>query len=251
MLTTTEFRSHWIDTAGRRYAQRHPFHAGQLAPVINLDEVRAWLALATTSNALRRSGFPGSLPDDPARHGMQLMLDLAASDTQIPDHLAHAAGVELTDDVPRYHQSSNADWRTPFVAMRERWPMPVLGGNAEIRNLTPHNVVVHEITFQPSGVIARAIEEVTAAEPIRLSIPDPAGAPTDRLAFDVPTSTTRYTGLVDLPAPEPGVYLIVSMVIPPVAAARGRWTGDLLTPGEQVRDSAGRIIGCRSLSRVS
>jgi len=65
------------------------------------------------------------------------------------------------------------------------------------------------------------------------------------------TTMTRYTDVVDLPAPQPGVYLVVSMVVPPVAAARGRWTGDLLTPGQQVRDSAGRVIGCRSLVRVS
>ncbi len=251
MLTTTEFRSHWIDTAGRCYAQRHPYYGDDIRPVINLDEVRAWLALATTSNALRRTGFPGSTPDDPARCGMQLVLDLVASGTEIPDHLSNQTGIELTDDVPSYHQSADADWRTPFVQMRERWPLPALGGPAEIRNLTPHAVVVHEMTFAPSGVIARATEEAAPAEPIRISIADPIGAPADRIAYAVPTTTTRYTGLVDLPDPQPGVYLIVSMVVPPVAFARGRWTGDLLVPGDQVRDAAGRIVGCKSLCRWS
>lgn len=245
MLTTTEFRSHWIDSAGRCYAQHHPYHGG-LHPVINLDEVRAWVAIAT-SEAMRRIGFPGGEYDAAVFHMRRVIERGATTD----DHLAAETGRQLTDDVPRYAQQFGADWRTPFVEMRERWPLPPLGGVAEIRNLTPHAVVVHEITLAPSGVIARATEELTDAGPIRLSIPDPAGAPADRITFDVPTSTTEYTGLVDLPAPEPGVYLIVSMVVMQVAADRGRWTGDLLVPGQQVRDSAGRIIGCRSLCRCA
>lgn len=246
MLTTTEFRSHWIDSAGRCYAQRHPYHAGQLQPVINLDEVRAWIAIAT-SDAMCRIGFPGGEDDSAVFYLRQVLERGAATD----DHLAAGTGRELCDDVPRYAQPSGADWRTPFVNMRERWPLPALGGVAEIRNLTPHAVVVHEITFAPSGVIARATEEstATAVEPIRLSIPDPTGAPADRITIDVPTSTAEYTGLVDMPEPEPGVYLIVSMVVMQVAAERARWTGDLLVPGQQVRDAAGRIIGCRSLCR--
>ncbi len=245
MLITTEFRSHWIDAAGRRYEQRHPFvYTGQLQPVVNLDEVRAWLAIATSIN-MRRAGFPGG-EDDAAVHYLRLVVERGAT---TDDHLAAETCREITDDVPRYSQIG-ADWRTPFVQMRERWPLPQLGGAVEIRNLTPHAVTVGEITLPPSGSIARAAEESTPREPLRLSIPDPTGAPTDRIAVDIPTCTTRYTGVVDLPQPQPGVYLVVSMVIPPVAAAQGRWTGDLLVPGEQVRDGAGRIVGCRSLARV-
>lgn len=244
MLTTTEYRSHWIDTAGRRHAQRYPFHSDQLQPVVNLDEVRAWITLATSDEMLR-AGFPGG-PDDPAVFYVGQFLRSDQHQTE-RDRLASLLCEELTDNVPRYHSG----WRAPFVASRERWPLPPLGGVSEIRNLTPHPVKVHEVTLAPSGTIARATEESTPAAPIALSIPDPAGAPSDRIEFTVPTSTTRYTGLVDLPDPQPGVYLIVSMVIPPVAAARGRWTGDLLVPGEQVRDSAGRIVGCRSLARIT
>lgn len=242
MLITTEYRSHWIDAAGRRHAQRYPFHTGQLQPVVNLDEVRAWLDLASSSE-MRRAGFPGCNYDAAVYH-LRRVLEIGSN---TDDHLAAATARELTDDVPLYHPG----WRDPFVAMRERWPLPKLGGACEIRNLTPHPVTVHEVTFAPSGTIARATEASTPAPPISLSIPDPAGAPSDRIEFAVPTSTTRYTGLVDLPAPEPGVYLIVSMVVPQVAAARGRWTGDLLVPGEQVRDSASRIVGCRSLARIT
>lgn len=255
MLITTEYRTHWIDSSGRCYAQRYPFHAG-LSPVVNLDEVRAWLDLAT-SDGLRAVGFPGD-ENDWAVFCLGKVVERAAA---TDDHMAASTASELTDDVPHYHQSADADWRTPFLAMRERWPLPPTGP-AEIRNLTPHAVVVHEITFAPSGTIARATEEATDAEPILIRVPDPGtsldpggrsgtyAAPNESV-IAVPTTTTRYTGLVDLPDPEPGVYLIVSMVVAQVAAARGRWTGDLLVPGQQMRDSAGRIVGCRSLARVA
>lgn len=244
MLTTTEYRTHWIDSAGRCYAQRHPFRADQLQPVVNLDEVGAWITLATSRRMLD-IGFPGRDDDAAVFYLRQVLARGATTD----DHLAAETARELTDDAPRYAQQPGADWRAPFAAMRERWPLPTLGGVAEIWNLTPHAVVVGEMTFKPDGVIARATEEATPADSIRVSIPDPTGAPADRITFDVPTSTTRYTGIVDLPDPQPGVYLVVSMIVPPVAFARGRWVGDLLVPGEQVRDSAGRIIGCRSLTR--
>jgi hypothetical protein len=184
---------------------------------------------------------------------MQLALDLAASGVEIPGHLAQAICGELTDEVPRYHESDDADWRTPFAQMCERWPLPALGGPAAVRNLTPHAVRVGEVEFAPSGAIARALEEATPAAPICVARPLVVGALTigSLPSVDVPTCTTRYIGLADLPAPQPGVYLIVSMVIPPVAAQQGRWTGDLLVPGEQVRDPQGRIIGCRSLQRAA
>lgn len=246
MLTTTEYRSHWIDSAGRCYAQGHPFTAAQLRPVINLDEVRAWVELATSS-AMLRIGFPGRDNDPAVFYLRQVIARGSATD----DHLAAETARELCDDVPRYVQQPGADWRSPFLEMRSRWPLPAIGGApVEIRNLTPHAVTIGEITLPPSGMIARATEESTPGESLRVSIPDPTGSPADRIEYAVPTCTTRYTGLVDLPAPEPGIYLIVSMVIPPVATAQGRWTGDLLIPGDQVRDGAGRVIGCRSLARV-
>jgi len=132
--------------------------------------------------------------------------------------------------------------------MRERWPLPSLGGHAEIRNLTPHAITIGEFTIRPSGMITRAVEEIND-QPAIFLYPDPTGDPIARCEIAIPTTTTRYTDVIDLPAPQPGVYLVVSMVVPPVAEARGRWTGDLLIPGQQVRDGAGRIVGCQSLVR--
>lgn len=247
MLTTTEYRTHWIDSAGRRYEQLHPYAAAQLRPVLNIDEVRAWLALGR-SEQMRRLAFP-SYDDSRAFYVEQFLRDdLHESERE---RLAPLIATELTDDVPRYAQGGGRDWRTPFVAMRERWPLPDLGSPAEIRNLTPHAVTIGEYVIAPSGMIARATEESSAASAIFVSYPDPTGDPIARCEVAIPTTTTRYTDVVDLPAPQPGVYLVVSMVVPPVAAARGRWTGDLLTPGQQVRDSAGRIVGCRSLVRYT
>ncbi|HKP08338.1 MAG TPA: hypothetical protein VJU58_13880 [Microbacterium sp.] len=244
-MKTTTFRSHWIDNSGRCYDQRHP-HRYELYPVLNLDEVRAWLDLST-SDVMRAAGFPSS---DTRTFYVRQFLDPALPSVEV-ERLAPLICEELTDEVARYYQGSGRDWRSPFLKMRERWPAPPApSAPSEIRNLTPHPIVVGEFTFPPSGTIARAIEESTPGEPIGISIPDPTGAPTDRIRFEIPTSTVRYTKIVDLPDPEPGVYLIVSMVIPPVAAERGRWTGDLLVPGEQVRDPSGRIVGCRSLRRA-
>lgn len=59
-----------------------------------------------------------------------------------------------------------------------------------------------------------------------------------------------YTRLEDLPDPAPDVYYVVSLVVAQAAAACHRTTADLLTPGEQVRDDKGRIVGCKSLARV-
>lgn len=104
-----------------------------------------------------------------------------------------------------------------------------------IVNLTPHTIVLvsPETTIPPSGRIARAIEASAPAESVD----------------GLPTITVRYTDVVDLPEPSAGTFLIVSAVTAAVAHQLGRFTGDLLVPGEQVRDATGRVIGCRSLCR--
>lgn len=105
---------------------------------------------------------------------------------------------------------------------------------ATIVNLTPHAITVGDRHLPPSGVIARAIEDVTPGPPI-------AGWPTSRV---------RYRGVEGIPVFESGCFYVVSSLARDAAAASGRVTVDLLTPGEQVRDDAGRIVGCRSLCRA-
>lgn len=113
-----------------------------------------------------------------------------------------------------------------------------------IINLTPHTITVTGTTppvadapadwrLLPSGKIARATEVVSPAEPL-------AG---------IPTTRTRYTGVVDLPDPTPDTWYVVSSLAAQAAYESGRSYADLLVPGEQVRDDAGRISGCGSLLR--
>lgn len=113
-----------------------------------------------------------------------------------------------------------------------------------IINLTPHAIAVHGTTppigdppatwtLPPSGKIARATESVVGGDPI-------AG---------IPTTHVTYTGVIDLPDPAPGTWYVVSSLAAQAAYESGRSYADLLVPGEQMRDAAGRIVGCRSLVR--
>ena len=149
----------------------------------------------------------------------------------------------------------------------------------KIVNLTPHAITIPETahpehgawTLPPSGTVARANELAVFAGWIG----------------DIPTSLINYGAVQDLPDPEwtvlpnpcdepgavpegsrfclacgamdghvpgsprvPAVYYVVSTIAAEAARRAGRTTEDLLVPGQQLRDDAGRIIGCRSLARV-
>jgi len=105
-----------------------------------------------------------------------------------------------------------------------------------IINLTAHTVVVlsgpRELArFSPSGSVAR-VNEITAM-----------GLPLKTDVGEVPLTAVRYSCEVsDLPEPQAGVLYLVSRVL---AAAIDR--DDLVFPCDEVRDSEGRIVGCRSL----
>lgn len=103
----------------------------------------------------------------------------------------------------------------------------------EIINTTPHCVNVVDTegkvirTFEPSGISVRlSAKTVDAGEldGIRLS-------------------KTEYGNPEGLPEMANDVYYIVSAMVKNALPGRS----DLLVPAEQVRDSEGRIIGCRSL----
>lgn len=149
----------------------------------------------------------------------------------------------------------------------------------KIVNLTPHPITIPVTlrpdlgpwTLAPSGVIARATEIATPAHPIgyiptsRVSYGAVEGIPAIQWVAlphpcDVPGAVpdgSRFClvcGAQDShhPAPrEVAVYYVVSSLAAQAAARSGRATDDLLVPGEQIRDDAGRIIGCRSLARVT
>lgn len=85
----------------------------------------------------------------------------------------------------------------------------------QIKNYTPHPINVTE-------------------GPLRGSYPSEGLARVDGLPLGE---------VVGLPAPVRGVRYVVSILV----AERLPDRDDLLVPGEQVRDAAGRIVGCRSL----
>lgn len=63
----------------------------------------------------------------------------------------------------------------------------------------------------------------------------------------VPRTHTEYGQVEGLPDPTPGTIFIVSGMIISALAQQGINRDDLFTPGLQVRDDQGRVIGCRSL----
>ena len=114
MDITTTHRSHWVAADGTRHAmQRKNWRKRtDLQPVLNLDEVRDYVALGLVH-------LPGdaSTPDGTniAVWSMRQLLD--SPKTQSRHMVAEICG-ELTDSIPIY----NEQWRARFVAMREKYP---------------------------------------------------------------------------------------------------------------------------------
>lgn len=109
-------------------------------------------------------------------------------------------------------------------------------------NLTPHKITilscdnVVELSIDPSPFgIARVLSAPEIVEYIQVG--DVA----------VPHTHTIYGDIEGLPDPTPGVGYIVSNMIVSALASRGIHRDDLFTPGLQVRDKQGQVIGCRSL----
>lgn len=109
---------------------------------------------------------------------------------------------------------------------------------AIIRNLTPHDVIIYnddgEIIahYPPEGSVARAQQSMI---------------PYGEVNGIVVTKTT-FGATENLPAPEDGVFLIVSQITASAAKAEGRSVDDLLLTSDTVRDETGKIIGCRKFA---
>ena len=61
---------------------------------------------------------------------------------------------------------------------------------------------------------------------------------------------TEFGEVLGLPVSAEVVTYIVSRITVEAAQAQGRSTDDLLTTSGAVRDSQGRIIGCRAFARL-
>lgn len=107
----------------------------------------------------------------------------------------------------------------------------------DIVNLTQHELTIFSsgeilMRIPPSGKVARLAEQSQQVGQIFLE------GETDF----VPLIVTDYSETLDLPPPEEGVLYFVSLMV----LKENEHRKDLLAPGEQVRDTSGRIVGIKS-----
>ena len=116
-----------------------------------------------------------------------------------------------------------------------------------IRNFTPHEVTIMRSDSLEEHVIARFPSEGAArAAEVRkqrgiIQVPD-----RDKFAVGVPVYEVKMGDVTGLPEPKSATYLIVSRIVAEAAGPRS----DLIIPDETVRDTAGRIIGCRTFAQL-
>ena len=96
-----------------------------------------------------------------------------------------------------------------------------------IKNCTQHNVdiVVDDttITIPPCGIVPRCSQ-----------------------IEGIPVTVQVFGDVIDLPEQEADVFLIVSRLVASACPARE----DLLIPGPLLRDEAGKVVGCKGLSKL-
>ena len=66
----------------------------------------------------------------------------------------------------------------------------------------------------------------------------------------IPVVKTEFGEVLGLPETTGGVVFIVSRITVEAAQAQDRSTDDLLVTSGAVRDSQGRIVGCRAFARL-
>lgn len=109
-----------------------------------------------------------------------------------------------------------------------------------IINLTPHAINFVDasglplVTIEPSGQIARVTAHTVNTGVISFG------------EVTLPTTGTTYGEVEGLPAPEEGTVYVVSSLV----ASRVPNRPDVFIPNESVRDSSGRIVGCKSLGHI-
>jgi hypothetical protein len=96
-------------------------------------------------------------------------------------------------------------------------------------NLTPHVINVGSLAIAPNGAIARVSSSVVKIDEVD----------------GVDVVKTTFGTVEGLPNTQEGVWLIVSALVRLAAPERS----DLLSPGEQVRNAAGQVVGCKNLTR--
>lgn len=108
-----------------------------------------------------------------------------------------------------------------------------------IVNLTPHEVKIVDggnnvVAVFPSDGVARASQHDVLVDEIN----------------SIPVVKTEFGEVLGLPEPTEGTVFIVSRITVEAVRAQGLSTDDLLVTSGAVRDSQGRIIGCRAFARL-
>lgn len=106
-------------------------------------------------------------------------------------------------------------------------------------NLTPHEVKIVDggnnvVAVFPSDGVARASQHDVLVDEIN----------------SIPVVKTEFGEVLGLPEPTEGTVFIVSRITVEAVRAQGLSTDDLLVTSGAVRDSQGRIIGCRAFARL-
>lgn len=110
----------------------------------------------------------------------------------------------------------------------------------QLVNLTPHAITLVDQNNQvlltvESSAVARVSSTTEVVGYLQVG------------GVAVPKTHTTFGEVEGLPDQTPGVGYIVSGMIVSALAQQGIHRCDLFTPGLQVRDEQGRVIGCRSL----
>jgi len=130
----------------------------------------------------------------------------------------------------------------------------------EIRNLTPHDIVllredekgdvVGVVGFPPRETRCSVVATLPSEGVARATQKSVISGMLEVEGFQVPIKDVEFGEPENLPAPEPGVLLVVSTLTAQAAKKHGRATDDLLCVTDTVRDERGRVLGCLAFSRV-
>jgi hypothetical protein len=112
----------------------------------------------------------------------------------------------------------------------------------EALNVTPHTVGFFDeeatpLLEVPSTGLARVSARTSVVGHLRIN------------GVLIPQTHTEYGEIEGLPDQVEGRIIIVSGMIISALAQQGIHRDDLFVPGMQIRDDAGRVIGCRSLDQ--
>lgn len=148
--------------------------------------------------------------------------------------------VSFTDTFDSFHEAdyfANVECEGEWYEPDGKGYVLAVVPHVEIVNLTPHAITLvgcglngADLVILPSGIVARASAKTVRCGDLGI----------------IPVTTTEYGEVKNLPDPEEGTIYIVSSLV----AQRCRNRDDVFIPNESVRDSEGRIIGCKSLGKI-